>query len=116
VSLSAQLTSQQLRVIIKDKKNTNKTATEVQEHVEDGEEVFDPQNTSSVLNTVLNTINNEFEHECFDEAVRLLKAHPNRQSPDDHIPGRKYSIPGLFRTKFLAYQVWANWFIMRRWV
>jgi len=84
--------------------------------VEDGEEVLDPEHTSSVLNTVLNKINNKFEQECLDEAVRLLNVHPIRQSPDDCIPGHKYSIPGLPRTKVLAYQVWAISFIVRRWV
>jgi len=83
--------------------------------VEDGEEVLDPENTSSVLSTLLNTINNEFEHECLHEAVRLLNAHPICQSADDRVPGHKYSIPGLPGTKFLAYQVWAIWFIVRRW-
>jgi len=92
------------------------SAREVQEQVEDGEEVLDPENTSSVLNTVLNTINHEFEHECLDEAVRLLNAHPIRQSPDDHVPGRKYSIPGLPGTNYLVHQVWAIWFIVTRWV
>jgi hypothetical protein len=68
------------------------------------------------LSTVLNTINNKFEHECLDEVVRLLNVHPIRQSTDDHVPGHMYSIPGLPGTKFLAHQVWAIWFIMRRWV
>jgi len=116
MSLSAQLTSEQLKEIIEDEKNKDKSAREVQKQVEDREEVLDPENTSSVLNTVLNTINNEFEHKCLDEAVRLLNAHPIRQSTDDRVPGRKYSIPGLPRTKFLAHQVWAIWFIVRRWV
>jgi len=80
--------------------------------VEDGWEVLDPQNTSSVLNTVLNTINNEFEHECLDEAVRLLNARPIRQSTDDSVPGRKYSIPALPGMKVLVHQVWAVWFIL----
>jgi len=91
-------------------------ATEVQEQVEDGEEALDPANTSSVLNTVLSTIHNKLEHECLDEAVRLLNAHPTRQSTDDRVPGHKYSIPGLPGTKFLEHQVWAIWFIVRRWV
>jgi len=95
MSLSAQRTSEQLLEIIQDEKNTRNSAQEVQEQVEDGEEVLDPENSSSVLNTVLNTINNEFEHECLGEAVRLLNARPIRQSPDDRVPGRKYSIPGL---------------------
>ena len=83
MSLSAQLTSEQLKEIIDDEKNTDKSAREVQEQVEDGEEALDPENTSAVLNTVLNTINNEFEHECLDDAVRLLNDHPIRQSIDD---------------------------------
>jgi len=95
---------------------TDQGAREVQEQVEDGEEVLDPQNTSSVLSTVLNAINNEFEHECLDKVVWLLNAHPIRQLTDDHVPGHKYSIPGLPGTKFLAHQVWAIWFIVRRWV
>jgi len=116
MSPSAQLTSEQLNEIIENEKNTEKDAREVQEQVEDGEEVLDPANTSSVLNTVLSTINNKFEHECLDEAVWLLNAHPIRQSTDDRVPGHKYSIPGLPGTKFQAHQVWAIWFIMRRWV
>ena len=57
--------------------------------MEDVQKVLDPENTSSVLNTVLNTINNKFEHECLDEAVRLRNMRPIRQSPDDRDPGRK---------------------------
>jgi len=116
MSPSAQLTSEQLKEIIEDEKKTNQSAGEVQEQVEDREEVLDPDNTSSVLSTVSNTINNEFEHECYDEAVRLQNAHQIRQSTDDRVPGHKYSIPGLPGTKFLAHQVWAIWFIVRRWV
>jgi hypothetical protein len=69
---SAQLTSKELKEFIEDEKNTDKGAREVQEQVEHGEEVFHLANTSSVLNTDLSTINNEFEHKCFDLAVRLL--------------------------------------------
>jgi SNF2 family DNA or RNA helicase len=114
--ISAQLTSEQLKEIIEDDMNTDKSAREVREQVEDGEEVPDPENTSLVLNTVRNTINNEFEHKCLDEAIRLVNALPLRQSPDDRIPGCRYSIPGLPGTKFSVHQVWANWFIVRRWV
>jgi hypothetical protein len=95
MSPSGQLTSEQLKEIIEDEKNTDKDAREVQEQLEDGEEVLDPANASSVLNMVLSTINNEFEHKCLDEAVRLLNAHSIRQSTDDRAPGHKYSIPGL---------------------
>jgi hypothetical protein len=105
MSPSAQLTTEQLKEIIEDEKMTDQGARKVQEQVEDGEEVLDRENTSSVLSTVLNPINNEFEYECLDEAVRLLNAHPIRQSPDDRVPGHKYSILGLPGIKFLAHQV-----------
>ena len=88
--LSAKLKSDQLNEIIEDEKNTDKSARNAQEQVEDGVEVLDPEDTGSVPNTVLNTINNEFEHECLVEAVRLLNARPIRQSPDDCVPGCKY--------------------------
>jgi hypothetical protein len=81
----------------------------------DGEEDLDPDNPSSVLNTFLNTINIEFDHESLDVAVTLLNADPIDQSTDNHVPGQKYSIPGLPRTRFLAHQVWAIGFIVRRW-
>jgi hypothetical protein len=84
--------------------------------VEDGEKVLDPENTSSILNTVINTINNKFEHECIEEAVRLLNARPIRLSPYDRIGGCQYSVPGLSGSKFLAQQIWAIRFVMRRWV
>jgi len=116
MSLSAQLTSEQLKEIIEDEKNTDQCSREDHEQVEDGEEVFDPENTSAVLNTVLNTINNEFEHECLDGAVWLLNARRIRQSPDDRVPVRKYSIPALPGIKFLVHLAWAIWFIVRRWV
>jgi len=115
MSPSAQLTSEQLEEIIADEKNTENGAREVQEEVEDGEEVLDPANTGSVLNTVLSTINTEFEQKRLDKAVRLLNAHRIRQSTDDRVPGHKYSIPGLPGTKLLAPQDWAIWFIVRRW-
>jgi hypothetical protein len=62
MSPSAQHTSEQLKEIIQNAKKTDKGASEVQEQV-DGEEVLDPDATSSVLNTILTTLNNEFEHE-----------------------------------------------------
>jgi len=95
---------------------TDQGSREVQEQMDEGEEVLDPDNSISLLSTVLNTINKQFEHKCLDEAVRLLNAHSSLQSTEDHVPGHKYSIPGLHGTKFLVHQVWAIWFIVRRWV
>jgi len=115
MSPSAQLTLEQLNKIIEDKMNTDQGAREVQDQV-DGEEVLDPHNTSPVFGTVLHTVNNKFELKCLEETVRQLKTHPTRQSSDVCVPGHKYSICGLPRTKSLAYQVPAIWLIVRRWV
>jgi hypothetical protein len=82
----------------------------------DGKEALDRDNSSLVLSTLPNTINTEFEPERLEEIVRQLNAQPVRQSTDDRVPGDKYSIPGLRGTWFLARQVWAIWFIVRRWV
>jgi hypothetical protein len=82
----------------------------------DGKEVIDPDDTGSGLRAVLDTINNEFEHESLDEGVKLLNMHSIRQSTDHHVSGHKYSIPGLPGTNLLAHQVWAIWFIVTRWV
>jgi len=61
----------------------------------DGEEILDPDNISPALSTVLHTLSTKFEHEYLNEVVRLLNAHPIRQSTDDNFPGHKYSIPGM---------------------
>jgi hypothetical protein len=72
-------TSGRLQEINDDEKKTNQGAREVQEQVENGEQVVDPDNSISVLSTVLNTINNECDHQCRDEAVSRLNAYPIRQ-------------------------------------
>jgi hypothetical protein len=72
----------------------------------DGDEDLDPDNTNSVTSTVLITIHNEFEHKCFEQAVRLLITHPIHQSIDTGVPSHKYSIPSLRGMKLHAHQVW----------
>jgi len=84
MSPSAQLTLEQPKEMIEDEKKTDQGARYVQEQ-EDGKEDLNPENTSSVVNTVLNTINNEFELKCLEEAVWLLNAHPILQSIDHRI-------------------------------
>jgi hypothetical protein len=71
-------------------------------------------NTSSVLTTVLNTFNDNFEHEYADEAVRRLNAHPIPQSTDNNIPRPKYFIPHMSVINFLAHQDWVIRFIMKK--
>ena len=115
MSPSAQRTLEQLTEIIEDAMKSDKGVRESQKKL-NSEEVLDPDNTSLVLSTVLNTINNKFEHECLDEAARLLNAHPICQSRDDGNWDHKYTIPGQSGTKFLAHLVWDIWFNVRRWV
>jgi hypothetical protein len=55
----------------------------------DQEQSFHPDITELDLSTLLNTIHNQFEHECLDEVVRLLNVHPFRHSTDDCVPGHK---------------------------
>jgi hypothetical protein len=115
MSPSAQLSTEQLKEIIEHEKMTDQGARDVQEQV-DGEKDLDPDNTNSVLIAVLNTLNNKFEYECLEEAVRLVHAHLIRQSIDDRVPGHKKSISGLPRTRLLVHQVWPIWFMVWRWV
>jgi hypothetical protein len=115
MSPSAQLISEPQKEIIEDEMHTDQGARVVQEQ-EDCKGVLDTDNSSSVWSIVLNTINNGVEHQCLDEVVRLLSAHPIRQSTEDHVPGQKYSIPGLPGTQYLAYQVWAVCCIVAMWV
>jgi len=61
----------------------NKVSREVPEQLADGDEVVNPDNSSAVLNAVLNAINNRFEHQCVDEVVRGLNDHPICQSQAD---------------------------------
>jgi hypothetical protein len=82
--------------------------------VENGEEVLNPANICSVLNSVLSKINNEFAYWYLDEVVRLLNVHPIPQSTADHVRGHINSISGPSGTKSLAVQVWAIWFIVTR--
>jgi hypothetical protein len=56
------------------KRGPTKGSREVEEHVE-GEEVLDSDNSISTLSTLLNTINNEFEYECLDNADRQPNVH-----------------------------------------
>jgi len=107
MSPPAELTSVQLKGIMEGRMDTKQSAREVQKQVENGKEVLNPENTSLVLNTFRNTIDNRFEHNWLDHVASLLNAHPISQSTDDHVPGYKCSIPGPPRSKFLAHQVMA---------
>lgn len=114
MSPSDQLISAQLKEIIPYGTILGTCARDCQKQMEDGKEVLIPDNCSVVLNTVLNTINNESGPECYNEAVRQLNAHPNHQSQADHVPGNQQSPPALPGITFLEHHVWTVWFIVRR--
>jgi len=116
MSPSAQLTSEQLTEIIEDEKKTKNGAREVQKQVEDGAEVLNPENNSSVMHTVPNAINHKFEHKRLDWAARLLNTRPIQQSQTDQVPGNKCSVLGLSGTNFPVHQVCAILFIVSWWI
>lgn len=61
----------------------NKRGRQVQEQVENDEEVLDPDNCNSELNTVLTTIDIKFEYQSLDEAVMLQNTPPIHQLDAD---------------------------------
>jgi len=90
VSISAQLTSEQLKENIEDPKHTDKGTREVQEQVENGEEVVDPASSRSVLRTVLDSIDKELNHDCLQSAVGLLNTNLICPLDADCVPGNKF--------------------------
>jgi len=96
-------------------KMTDQCTREVQEPV-GGEEVLNADDTSTVLCNVPNRLNNKYGLESVENTVRLLNDHLIHQLLDDWVSDNNYSIPALPGTNFLVYQIWAIWFIVRRWV
>ena len=77
----------------------------------------DEETAGSVLgDALLATVNNSFEHECLEEAVALLGATSRPDAPDDLIRGTKYLLKSFPSVSFLAHQIWAIWFLVRRWL
>jgi len=64
-----------LKEIIEDKKKAEKGANVIQEQLEDREDTPDPDNRSSVLSTVFNTIHHQYEHRGQNDVVQLLHVH-----------------------------------------
>jgi hypothetical protein len=79
---------------------TDQGARDGKEQVEDGEVVLDPENTSSVLGTIFITVNNEFQQDRRDVAVRLLNVHPIRQSPDGRVSGPSIQFQAYLELRF----------------
>ncbi|CUS10220.1 unnamed protein product [Tuber aestivum] len=77
--------------------------------------VADPSTTSdgALLGLCGDQLNNDFEHQCFEEAVRMLGAELLAPVEGDIGP-RMLRIPGIPRGRFLPHQVWGVWFIVER--
>jgi hypothetical protein len=84
--------------------------------VQDDEDVHNTDNTSSIVYTVLNTTNSNFQYDCLDEIVSLLNAPQIGQSQADRVIGNEYSTQGLPGTAFLAHQIMAICFFLSSWV
>jgi len=78
---------EKLKDIIQDEQKTDNGAREVQEQVEDHGEFLNLDHSSLVLYSVLIAINNESEHECLGETVRLLYVYPIPQLNADQVSG-----------------------------
>jgi len=75
----------------------------------------DPTTVSdgALLGLCCDHLNNDFEHQCFEEAVRMLGAQ--LLTPvDGDIGSRMLRIPGIPSGRFLPHQVWGVWFIVER--
>jgi hypothetical protein len=82
----------------------------------DGEEVFDPDNTCSVLSTVPNAIRNYFEYKCMLAVIKLLNSYRLCLSTHNRIPANQCSYPVLSIFKYLVHQVRKIQYMVRRWV
>jgi len=58
-----------------DKKKTDSGAKKIQKQVQDGEEVVYAAKSSLVFHTDRHTINNEFHHDSYGQALRLLNIY-----------------------------------------
>ena len=56
--------------------------------------------------------NNDYEHECFNEALPALGAHSLPLIPADG-GIQCFSIPGCGDTRFYSHQVWGIYFVVR---
>ena len=75
----------------------------------------EPTTTSyrALLRLCRNLLKNDFEHQCFEDAVRMLGGQLLTPVEGDIGP-RMLRIPGIPNGRFLPYQVWGVWFIVER--
>jgi len=75
----------------------------------------DPTTTSdgALLGLWGDQLNNDFEHQCFEGAVRMLGAEVLTPVEGDIGP-HMLRDPGNPRGRFLPHQVWGVWFIVER--
>jgi len=76
-------------------------------------DVAEVSQQANLLEIASTNINNDFEHECFDLAVRRLGAH-QLQAAEGDIGPKVFGIPGVPSGRFLPHQVWGIWFLVDR--
>ncbi|KAF8523045.1 SNF2 family N-terminal domain-containing protein [Trichophaea hybrida] len=59
---------------------------------------------------------NAYEHECFDDALKYLDAKPAPRINGEVPGGPKWILPGIPNGRFMMHQVWAVWFVIKRWL
>ena len=70
-------------------------------------------NQGDLLEIASSNLNNDFEHECLNLAVRRLGASPLPGAEGDMGP-HVFGVPGIPKGRFLPHQVWGIWFLVER--
>jgi len=76
-------------------------------------EVVGVAQQAQFLDLTATNLNNDFEHHCFDVAVRRLGAS-QLVSMEGDIGPHVFRIPGIPKGRFLPHQVWGIWFLVER--
>lgn len=80
----------------------------------DGDEILTIDDSSSVMCTVLNKVNNKFTQEYQNKIVRVQNPLANCYLKDDRVLANEYAILGLSRVYIWVQQLQVTGFIMRR--
>lgn len=75
--------------------------------------IVTPWKEGDMLALVGSNLNNDFEHQCLELAVRKLGAEM-LEPRDGDIGNRVLRIPGIPNGRFLPHQIWGIWFLVDR--
>lgn len=68
---------------------------------------------SDKANRCIKNYNNDFEHECFDQALRGLGAKAYHLIPAD-CRVQRFMVPGCSSVRYYPHQVWGIQFVVQR--